>query len=210
MGRQGNHPFLVCFGDSLTAGYQADHSGRIRQPDCPYGIFLQEWLGPERPVVISGICGEVTQAMLQRFPSDVLARQPNFTVILGGTNDLGWGMAPPEIHRNVRSMYEMALHRHIHPVGVTVPSIHVEETASAVTPDSLPAWLRDHLDRRIVLNQLIRDTCVALGIPCVDLFTATADGSLHLLAAQFSSDGLHLNTEGYREFANLVWKEVFA
>ena len=38
-------PFLVCFGDSLTAGYQVQVETGMPLPDSPYGEFLQGWLG---------------------------------------------------------------------------------------------------------------------------------------------------------------------
>ncbi len=35
-------PLLVCFGDSLTAGYQVQAETGIPLPDTHYGGFLQE------------------------------------------------------------------------------------------------------------------------------------------------------------------------
>jgi acyl-CoA thioesterase-1 len=54
------------------------------------------------------------------------------------------------------------------------------------------------------LNQLIRDYAAAKHIPCVDLFTATADPDSGQLAQIYSNDGLHLTTAGYRLFAEQV------
>ena len=44
--RADSSPILVCFGDSLTAGYQVQAETGMPLPDTPYGGFLQEWLGP--------------------------------------------------------------------------------------------------------------------------------------------------------------------
>lgn len=199
-------PLLVCFGDSLTAGYQVQAEPRLPLPDSPYGGFLQEWLGPRGSVSVKGICGETTSDMLTRFSRDVVDVAPSFTVILGGTNDLGWGVTPSTIITNLERLYMLALEANVQPVGVTIPSIRVD--GSDVR--SLPGWLQSHIHHRLELNRLITDRCGRHRIPCVDLFQATLDGPSFLLAARFSSDGLHLNTLGYITFARLVWNALFA
>ena len=199
-------PLLACFGDSLTAGYQVRAETGMPLPDAPYGGFLQEWLGARGKVSVQGICGEVTSDMVTRFSRDVVDAAPSRTVILGGTNDLGWGVAPPAIVANLERLYSMALEAGIQPVGVTVPSLRVEGHETG----PLPAWLDAHVRARLALNRLITERCAHRRMPCVDLFQATVDGPALLLAARFSSDGLHLNTAGYRTFARLVWDAVFA
>lgn len=199
-------PLLVCFGDSLTAGYQVQADTQLPLPDTPYGGFLQEWLGVRGRVVIKGICGETTTDMVTRFSRDVVDAGPSHTVILGGTNDLGWGVTPATIITNLACCYTLALAAGIQPVGVTVPSIRAE----GYDGGPLPAWLHSHLHYRLELNRLIAERCARHQVPCVDLFQATLEGPSLLLAACFSSDGLHLNTTGYLTFARLVWNEVFA
>ena len=210
-------PLLVCFGDSLTAGYQISPESGHPLPDAPYGGFVQQWLGARGQVVISGICGELTSEMVKRFHRDVIAQQPSMTVILGGTNDLGWGAQPSQIYENLRKLYHMALDVGIQPIGVTVPSLRTDGIESSFAQSSsqeqvppLPSWLQFHITQRFVLNRMILETCRDLDIPSVDLFQETAEGSHHLLAARFSSDGLHLNTQGYEQFAKLVWQTVFS
>ena len=69
----------------------------------PYGTFLQSWLGGRGRVTVSGVCGELTQEMVARFPSDVVGHQPEAVVILGGTNDLGSGLMPDVIMKNLEN-----------------------------------------------------------------------------------------------------------
>lgn len=199
-------PLLVCFGDSLTAGYQVQVETGMPLPDSPYGEFLQEWLGARGKVSVKGICGETTSDMVTRFSRDVLDVVPSHTVILGGTNDLGWGVTPSTIITNLERCYTLALTAGIRPVGVTVPSIRAEGDGGG----PLPAWLDAHVRARLELNRLIAERCERHHMPCVDLFQATSDSPSSLLAARFSSDGLHLNTLGYITFARLVWNELFA
>ncbi len=195
---------LVCFGDSLTAGYHVQAESGRPLPDVPYGGWLQEWLGERGRVSIQGRCGEITSDMMTRFSRDVVEVRPVQTVILGGTNDLGWGVTPATIMMQLDHCYTVALAAGIQPVGVTVPSIRAEGSGP------LPAWLHAHVDARLTLNRLIRERCHHHHMPCVDLFQATSEGPSSLLAARFSCDGLHFNPAGYRTFAQLVWNEVFA
>jgi lysophospholipase L1-like esterase len=115
-------------------------------------------------------------------------------VILGGTNDLGWERKPSEIMRHLTAMYEQAAVAGVRPVAVTVPSIR---------------GFDDHIARRRELNALIAGYCVGHTLPCVDLFTATAEPETGRLALPYSNDGLHLTTAGYELLARLLYEQVF-
>ena len=97
-------PLIICFGDSLTAGFQSPTRDNPTGRETPYGQFLQSFLGGAGQVRIAGICGELTGEMVMRFRRDVLDHQPGYVPILGGTNDLGWNAAPPEIMGNLTTM----------------------------------------------------------------------------------------------------------
>jgi lysophospholipase L1-like esterase len=131
--------------------------------------------------------------MLERFARDVVAPKPFFTVILGGTNDLGWRIPPREIFRNLQTMYARAAESGIQVTAVTVPSIR---GADAYIPE------------RQELNALIVGHCTKHSLSCVDLFTATAEPDTYRLAWAYSNDGLHLTVAGYRLFANLLYEQV--
>jgi acyl-CoA thioesterase I len=194
---------IVCFGDSLTAGYQSPTYDMPSILETPYGTFLQKRLGTQATVVTCGVCGEVTSDMVVRFQHDVLPYRPNYVVILGGANDLGCHVAPPEIFRNLLRLYEQASAAGIRPVAVTVPSIRME-----VNPADR-YWLNDFLMQRQHLNRLILDYCLKHGMDCIDLFAATAEPDTLLLAGPYSNDGLHLTTAGYRKMADLLYEQVF-
>ena len=71
-------------------------------------------------------------------------------------------------------------------------------------------FVREHIARRMSLNRTIADYCASKSLACVDLFAATAEPDTLLLAPEFSNDGLHLTTEGYRCLARLLYDQVFA
>ena len=200
-------PVIVCFGDSLTAGYQSPTPDWPQLRETPYGTFLQERLGARATVVVSGVCGELTGEMVARFSRDVIARKPTGVVILGGTNDLGWQALPVEITSNLCTMYDMALAEEVRPIAVTVPSLRVQ---GEIGTGEGRAWLEEHIHHRRELNTMIQRVCREMRLACVDLFAATQEQDSGLLAEAYSNDGLHLTTEGYRRLADLLYAEVFS
>jgi lysophospholipase L1-like esterase len=204
---------IVCFGDSLTLGYQ---SPTLRAPfveNIPYGTYVQEWLGERGRVLVHGVCGETTRDMRLRFQKDVLDHRPQIAIILGGTNDLGLGISLTTLMENLGFLYEQAQAHGIVPVAVTVPSLRddagqdevFEETQSL--RGSTPAVERA-IALRVVLNQSIKDLSRERNIPVMDWFAETCEVGTQALAPVYSNDGLHLNTMGYRKLAELVWKNV--
>ena len=194
---------IICFGDSLTAGFQSPSREYPTGAETPYGLFLQDHLGATAQIHTSGICGELTGEMVMRFRRDVLEHKPGYVPILGGTNDLGWNASPTEIIRNLVKMYEQTFAAGGLPIPVTVPSIRIEDGQGSREGEE---WVSGHLARRGQLNQLIRDYAAAKQCAYVDLFAVTADPDSGQLAQLYSNDGLHLTTAGYRLFAEQVAK----
>lgn len=197
----------MCFGDSLTAGFQSPTADNPQSIETPYGRFLQELTGPSVRVSVSGICGELTGEMAMRFRSAVLIHQPTHVVILGGTNDLGWNAAPADIMRNLLKMYELAAATGIQPVPVTVPSVRVGDDLRS---EEGRRWFAEHLNRRRQLNGLILRYAESKRLAAFDLFAATVEPDTQQLAALYSNDGLHLTTAGYRLLSELLYDQVFA
>lgn len=178
---------IIAFGDSLTVGYVTPFE------TAPYASFLAQRLGPQTTIQVAAISGELTSEMLSRFDRDVIKPKPDKVIILGGANDIGWGLPTDEILSHLSKMYREAIARKITPVACAVPSILGAD---------------DYIPPRRALNEKIQKEAAALQIPYVDLFDATADhgGRLH---AAFSSDGLHLNPKGYEKIAESIYEGVF-
>jgi acyl-CoA thioesterase I len=192
---------VMCFGDSLTAGFQSPTKENPIGRETPYGQFLQSLLGNMVEVRTSGICGELTGEMVMRFRRDVLDQKPSYVPILGGTNDLGWNASPREIICNLIKMYEQVLGIRSLPIPVTVPSIRVEDPGENREGQE---WVAGHLARRNELNQLIREYADSKRLGYADLFAVTAEPGSGQLAAIYSNDGIHLTTAGYQLFAQQV------
>ena len=190
---------VVALGDSLTVGFQSYGLFGSEEALTPYTEFLAERIRKEfRQGILSvqiinkGVIGELSEQMLIRFDADVVELSPAVVIILGGSNDLGWGLTPDEVFSNLRQMYELSMKNGIVPIACTVPSILGFDAG---------------ISSRRVLNKLIQEHSLKMGIRCVDLFRATIDPATSRLASRYSSDGLHLNSEGYRKMAEAVFEE---
>jgi len=194
---------IVAFGDSLTVGYLSPLTGLEWPPSQPYTRFLEEMIrsaiaktckSVRLQVINKGLNGDLTEGMLNRFDQDVLQLSPSHVIILGGTNDIGWGIPVTEIYSNLEEMYDKAFRRGIRLIACAVPSI--------LGYDSL-------IPPRVRLNGMIRSYCEAKEARYVDLFSATAGPATQRLSPKYSNDGLHLNAEGYRKVAETIFKEAF-
>jgi acyl-CoA thioesterase-1 len=94
-------PTLVCFGDSLTAGYGTD-------PGEAYPDDLQKLLdqqGYRYRVVNAGVSGETTKDGLERV-ARIAARHPKIVVLAFGGNDGLRGLPMEQTQANLASMIE--------------------------------------------------------------------------------------------------------
>lgn len=187
---------VVCFGDSLTAGY----IDGVRY--APYGQFLQEKLGERGSVIVSGQNGELTESMVRRFSSDVLDHKPSHAIVLGGTNDLGHGLSPEQIIGQLRLIYQTLQNADIQGIALSIPSVLPEHPHEE--------WVTKAIKAREKVNELIRQECLARDILYLDLFTETSSTPERTLLEALSSDGLHFNEEGYKTIAAFIWDRVFA
>jgi len=185
---------VIAFGDSLTVGFQSPTFNHPWYQETPYVQFFNEKLYQKAYFILKGINGETTDAMVKRFERDVIKNNPDFVIILGGTNDVGWGIPLEKVIKNLVFMYKNSISAGIIPVGITVPSIRGFD--NLISP-------------RLYLNERIKKHCSSLHIPCIDLFTATVEPGSLRLATEYSNDGLHLSTEGYKLLAELLYNEVF-
>jgi acyl-CoA thioesterase-1 len=189
---------IIAFGDSLTTGFIP-----TRLAHQPYSRFLQQHLDrflEQRSltklrikILNRGVNGNLTSDMLLRFRWDVLNAQPQYVIILGGTNDLGWGLPIDEIFDNLTAMYTRSQENSIIPVCCTVPSILSWDTG---------------IQPRIQLNTRIQTYCCQNHLRCVDLFTQTSNPHTRELRGEYSSDGLHLNEQGYQKMADSIYYDA--
>lgn len=189
---------IVALGDSLTVGEnEFDISNSDQSTSYPEYLKMisDEHLrslqsNVKIDILNRGVNGDLTSGMLERFSKDVVDEKADYVIILGGTNDIGWGFDPAMIVHNLTAMYDDARNKGIVAVACSVPSILGFD-------ESIPP--------RLHLNRMIRLEADKRNIPFVDLFTATADPRNNRLSEGYSADGLHLNAKGYQQIGKCLF-----
>jgi acyl-CoA thioesterase-1 len=196
---------IVALGDSLTAGETgfefSDSDESASYPKYLEALAKEHLRDIQSDVTVDvlnrGINGDLTSGMIERFSRDVVDEKADCVIILGGTNDIGWGFDTAVIAQNLSSIYDMALRKGIGSVACSVPSI---------------LGFDELIPPRLQLNRMILSEAKKRSIPFVDLFTATADPQTSRLSEDYSADGLHLNPKGYRQVGKYIfdiWLRAF-
>lgn len=163
--------------------------------------FPAELLPGRRIWMNQGISGEKTHTLLSRLHLlDVADVDTIFLMI--GINDLIWGQTDRQVLDNYREIMDYLITRHPD-TQVVVQSIlpHGAETAT---------WESRHLllelpnERIREMNQALEAIAGEYGAYYLELYPifATGEGKLR---SDLTTDGLHLNREGY-----LVWRAAIA
>ncbi|MHA1588736.1 MAG: SGNH/GDSL hydrolase family protein [Candidatus Thorarchaeota archaeon] len=190
---------ILGFGDSLTAGtpgYDPDFGGDERSQ---YGFWLLESSRSEGFQDISfvnqGAPGELAHLMHGRLERLLQQKQYDTVIILGGSNDIGWGYPVHAIFKTLTNLWSLAADKGSRVVTCTVPPI------GSVFPDIQK--------KQGELNSLILKAPKDIeGIIAVDLFSVLADSDNLLLPTFDSGDGLHLSIQGYRQMGEAIWKSI--
>lgn len=110
---------LLCLGDSLTEGYEINL-------DVSWTNLLSKKLNIE--VINCGISGDTTTGMLARCERLLLKHQPTHAIILGGTNDLWFGLKDEFILSNIHAMRRQAKHHNVESIiGIPTPTFNLNE-----------------------------------------------------------------------------------
>lgn len=171
---------IVFMGDSITEFWKTNH------PDFFFNnLYLNR-----------GISGQTTPQMLLRFRADVINLQPAVVVILAGGNDIAGNTGPATlamIMNNILSMVELAKANAIQVILCAVlPANHFPWK-----PNENPA------DKIVALNTMIKNYADTNTILYVDYYSAMVDENKGL-PTEYSNDGVHPNTSGYKVMEPLI------
>ena len=116
-------PVFVAIGDSLTSGLLsqtsfADNFQVTTQLYQSFPYVLGTFLSYANQNV--GIGGQTTTQMAARFAADVVAKNPQFAIIMGGVNDILGGVTNVTILANFTTMLNAGLAAGIYPVVIGV------------------------------------------------------------------------------------------
>jgi len=165
---------IVAIGDSITEGFP------YTQKESWVTYIAREL--QFQVIINKGINGDLTQNILDRFRRDVLAYNPTYVIILGGTNDAYANYPLESVSHNFKEMVKICQEEGITPIlGLPVP-ILVPEEESYLT--QYRNWLRDYGKMRDLLT--------------IDFYTPFLKGIEAGEEAMFFADEAHPSIEGYK------------
>jgi acyl-CoA thioesterase-1 len=179
---QASRPTLVCFGDSLTAGYGAD-------PGESFPDDLQKILDANNDsyrVVNEGISGNTTKDALERV-SRVIALHPEVVVVELGGNDGLRGFAPEQTQQNIANIIAQlqSAHAKVALAGITLP----------------PSYGQDYVAK---FNAIFPALAKRYKVPYIPFLLQGVYGT----AGGMQEDGIHATDEGNKQVAANVAKLV--
>jgi lysophospholipase L1-like esterase len=210
---------FLCLGNSLTSGYPG-YSPSIDGISNGYGNeksqyiywlyeycleFLEKNLGTVDDYIMEdlkfinkGIPGELTRNLLNRLERDVInyTPKPEYSIIIGGTNDLGWGIPINKILDNIKSLHNKSREKDIASIGANIPPIRQESTSG------------NYHERKVQLNQKLSEYFETQDIPFIDLFNGMANTQGNLKKEYAVSDGLHFSVQGYKQMGLVIFNDV--
>ncbi len=189
---------ILCFGDSLTSGFPGYDpefgGGDVRSQ---YGYWLVQEAKREyvKNIVFDnkGIPGELATRMHPRLKHEFSNHDYHMVILLGGSNDLGWGVSVDEIFASLERMWGFILSKGSKLIACTVPPV--------------AANMKPFQKRAMELNERIVNAQYSVDMRVVDLFHALANEDGILIPAYDVGDGVHLSVEGYRKMGATIWHE---
>ena len=104
---------LLCLGDSLTEGYDID-------PSLCWVSLLKEREGWE--ITNAGISGDMSAGLLARLPLELYKKTYTHVFLMGGTNDVEFGLSPNHIISNLKGVMRQLRYLDIHyTIGIPLP-----------------------------------------------------------------------------------------
>lgn len=182
---------VAALGDSITQGNAQVGTGLIGSS----AWFVQSCMrsqGRMRYVRNAGISGNNTAQMLARIDADVLAFEPDWCFVLGGTNDIGQSVAQATIRTTLLTIYRRLVAENITPILCTL------------TPrsDTVPTAELD------ILNAWIRWIAQTHGYPLCDFEAVTMNPLTGGFRSGYSTDGLHPSQTGVTAMAGKVMADI--
>eukprot|EP00903_Cladosiphon_okamuranus_P020896 g19189.t1 len=188
-----------------------DDTGSDVGPDTPYGDALQAAAEGKVAVTVSGVPGQRTAGMVQRM-NDELDGVPHgsypIAVLLGGTNDLGYGCSVDEVVDNLSLLVEGMLSRRSRLVVLLgIPQHH----AMYYYRNGVIARKRKQINDR--LREMCGDGNDDLLYVDLDSVVPYFEEDSEVPSAASShlwDDGLHFSAEGYAAIGVCVFNAISA
>jgi len=181
---------IVCLGDSLTEGYLVDTK------ETWVSLLNSKF---DALFINCGISGDTTTGMMARMQRILIEEKPDVIIILGGTNDLFFGLDEKFIISNIMAMSRHAKHSEVKTI-IGIPPPYYPPLESEKFPFLTPeeyAQKIEKFQRELKAFSSMDDQMII-------------DFSCNMIKDLFLDDGLHPNSKGHaamKENAVQVLKE---
>ena len=186
---------IICLGDSLTQGADLDPSRTWP------GLADNALAGVA--VVNQGIGGDTTGGMLARFPSVIVPAKPDLLLILGGSNDLWFGLDRRIIVANVYALVSQARFHSITPL-VATPLPFVADVVKAQPWLPPPGGYGVMAQELAALRTDLARAAESSEVLCLDLYSRFCDADGVVQSRFFLEDGVHPNYPGHQRIARAL------
>jgi lysophospholipase L1-like esterase len=162
----------------------------------------KKWLN-DTTVINRGIAGDNTFGVLDRL-QDVIDRQPAKLFLKIGINDIAKNIPDKVIVDNIFTIVQR--------VKTGSPTTQIFVHSILPTHDSVKIEYPDAYNKNnhvVNINNQIKQKAKKKGFTFVDIYTILSDTNGKLTAKYAENDGLHLNTEGYQLWLNLLEKQGY-
>ena len=190
---------ILCFGDSLTAGYYNEGNDFH-----PYSEKLAELTGTHIDHI--GLSGFTADEMIDNTNNSYIEdyvnkkwtglsvqlkkKEYDLCIILAGTNDISDGDGSVTITADILKLHSIAGSHGCNTVALTIPRIKFESADNTITK------LREQINRNLINNaELFSKNEYRV----IDLAAELGDNYEYM-----DDDGLHFKPEGYDEIARII------
>lgn len=149
--------------------------------------LLEQELGIE--IINAGISGDTTTGMLGRCESLLKEHQPSNLLVMGGTNDVLFGLKDELIISNLHAMSRYARYYQAECIiGIPTPILDEKNLN----------FLGENVQKRMEnYQEALRNYCDEDGKNVIDF-------SVNMTAKHYLDDGVHLNEIGHRQMKNMA------
>jgi lysophospholipase L1-like esterase len=144
-----------------------------------------------------GICGDTTDGILNRI-DNIVESQPQKLFLMIGINDINQGRKLGDILNNYKVIIKTFKGK--------MPKTKV--FIQSVLPVNNQFFLNNGVNDKVVeINIALRELAKEFSFHYIDLFSSFLDSN-NQLDAQYTTDGVHLNGQGYLIWKSIIEKEV--
>lgn len=179
---------VVCLGDSLTFGYGVSKKERWTE-------LLKDRV--DFKIINKGVNGDTTPGMLSRSFKDVISNNPDYAIIMAGTNDLLMGRSLASIEENVKSLYKEMESGNITPIIGIQPSIAEDMAEKYWEPGIDYKNVNKNIDK--YRNWVINND---KSLKYADFYEVIKSACKNGTSADYYVDGLHLTADGHKLIAD--------